>query len=136
MGACSTAIAALAHLVCIFFGASWYRKLGAGEQMAMLAEQGHWYPTLVTIVLVIVLIMWSLYALSGAGLIVRLPLLRLGLSVITCIFILRSLTFVWLMQWFPDNSLTFWLISSGICLGIGLCYAIGTYQSWSTLGVK
>lgn len=36
--------AALLHLICIYFGASWYRYLGAGEKMAEMAEQGSKYP--------------------------------------------------------------------------------------------
>ena len=35
-----SAIAAILHLACIYFGAPWYRLLGAGEHMAELAEQG------------------------------------------------------------------------------------------------
>ncbi|KKK66980.1 hypothetical protein LCGC14_2958640, partial [marine sediment metagenome] len=35
-----SAIAAILHLGCIYFGAPWYRFFGAGEQMAQLAEQG------------------------------------------------------------------------------------------------
>ena len=32
-----SALAALAHIGCIYFGASWYRFFGAGEQMAIMA---------------------------------------------------------------------------------------------------
>ncbi|MGQ4584278.1 hypothetical protein [Lysobacter sp. F60174L2] len=34
------AIAALLHVGCIIFGASWYRFFGAGERMAQLASAG------------------------------------------------------------------------------------------------
>jgi hypothetical protein len=129
---CSFA-AAMAHLGCIVFGGDWYRFFGAGEQMASMAEQGLWYPTIVTSVLVVVLLVWSLYALSGARVIVRLPFLRLALCVITAIYLIRGVTFFWLMPMFPENSLTFWLVSSLICLGIGALYSIGTYQVWSEL---
>ena len=132
-GAFFSAVAALAHLACIIFGGDWYRFFGAGEQLALLSEQGHWYPTVVTSVIVVVLFIWSLYALSGAGLILRLPLLRLGLCVISSIYLLRGIAFVGIMPMFPENSLMFWLVSSSICLMIGTCYAIGTYQAWSIL---
>src|SRR5690606_39322494 len=59
--------AALAHLGCIVFGGDWYRFFGAGEQMARMAEQGLWYPTIVTSVIVMALLVWALYGLSGAG---------------------------------------------------------------------
>ena len=132
-GALFSAVAAVGHLVCIILGGDWYRFFGAGEQLALLSEQGHWYPTVVTSVIVVVLFIWSLYALSGARLIVRLPLLRLGLCVISLIYLLRGIAFAGIMSMFPENSLMFWLVSSSICLMIGACYAIGTYQSWSTL---
>ena len=68
-GAASSAIAALLHLGCIVFGPSWYRFFGAGERMARLAAAGHIVPALVTVGIAAVLIVWSLYALSGAGVI-------------------------------------------------------------------
>lgn len=128
-----SAMAALAHLGCVVFGANWYRFFGAGEQMARMAEQGLWYPTMVTSVLVMVLAIWSLYALSAAGVIRRLPLIRLALCTISAVFVLRGIGFVALMPMFPENSLTFWYVSSAICLTIGLCFAVGTYQQWKQL---
>lgn len=128
--------AALAHLGCIVFGGDWYRFFGAGEQMARMAEEGLWYPTIVTSIIVVVLLVWGLYGLSGAGAIKRLPLTRLALIVITSIFLLRGVAFVGLMPMFPENSLAFWLISSGICLFIGGLFALGTWQQWSDLGSK
>lgn len=131
-----TALAALAHIGCIIFGADWYRFFGAGEQMAQMAEAGDWYPAVVTSVIVIFLAIWSLYALSAAGVIRRLPLLRLALCLIASIFLIRGISFVMLMPMFPENSLTFWLVSSGICLMIGILYVVGTYQQWAELGGK
>ena len=131
-----TALAALAHIGCIIFGADWYRFFGAGEQMAQMAEAGDWYPAVVTSVIVIFLAIWSLYALSAAGVIRRLPLLRLALCLIASIFLIRGISFVMLMPMFPENSLTFWLVSSGICLMIGILYAVGTYQQWAELQSK
>ncbi|WP_448569270.1 hypothetical protein [Thalassotalea ganghwensis] len=132
-GALATMLAAFAHLGCIVFGAQWYRTLGAGEQLALLAEQGHWYPTAITLVISIILIVWSLVALSAAGVIIRLPLLRTALCLIMTIFLLRGSLFFLLMPLFPENSMTFWLISSAICLMIGMLYGIGTKQVWSQL---
>ncbi|MFM4805880.1 hypothetical protein [Aeromonas bivalvium] len=127
---------ALAHLGCIFFGSEWYRFFGAGEQMARMAEQGLWYPTIVTSIIVLVLLVWMLYGLSGAGVIKRLPLTKLALILIASIFLLRGVSFIGLIPMFPENSLTFWLISSGICLVIGSLFALGSWQQWSVLGAK
>ena len=127
------ALASLAHFGCIVFGADWYRFFGAGEQMARMAEQGLWYPSIVTAVLVTVLASWSLYALSAAGVIRRPPFIRMILCLISVVFILRGIGFVALMPMFPENSMTFWYVSSAICLTIGLCFAVGAYQQWHSL---
>ena len=132
----SSAIAALAHLGCIIFGGDWYRFFGAGEQMASLADNGDWYPTIVTSVIVLVLTLWALYGLSGAKVIPKLPSLKLGLLVISFIYVICGLAFVVIMPMFPENSLTFWIVSSSICLGIGALYSVGTFQNWSTLRGK
>lgn len=84
-GAAMSALAAVLHLGCIVFGPSWYRFLGGGEQMAELASTGHWYPTVVTLAIATVLALWSLYALSGAGVIRRLPLVRVALYLVLSI---------------------------------------------------
>lgn len=126
-------VAVLLHLGCIVFGGDWYRFFGAGEQMARMAEAGHIYPTIVTSVIVALLIIWTLYALSGAGVILRFPLLRFALCLISAIYLMRGLAFVPLMPMFPENSITFWVVSSTVCLVLGLLYAVGTWQSWAYL---
>lgn len=136
IGSIGSAIAALAHLGCIIFGGDWYRFFGAGEQMARMAEDGHWYPTVVTSIIVLILSIWSLYGLSGSKVIFRLPLLKLGLIIISLIYLMRGVAFVAIMPMFLENSLTFWLVSSGICLMIGILYSVGTFQSWARLSVK
>ena len=132
-GGTLSAIAALAHLGCIVFGASWYRFLGAGEGMVRLLETGSTYPTRITLFISAVLLTWAAYALSGAGVIPRLPLLRIILCAITAVYVLRGLLFFLLMPYFPGNSLAFWLWSAGICLGIGLLHLVGLKQAWPNL---
>ena len=133
-GAALSAIAALLHLACIFFGPSWYRFFGAGERMAQLSAAGHIAPTLITTSIAAALALWSLYALSGAGVIPRLPLIRLGLSVITAIYVLRGLAGFVLAAVAPgERGVAFWCWSSLICLGIGALYLVGTKQVWSQL---
>lgn len=133
-GAALSAAAALAHLGCIVFGAPWYRFLGAGERMAVMASRGHWYPTVVTSVIAAVLLVWALYALSGAGVIRRLPLLRPVLCAITAVYLLRGLAFAPMLALFPGRSSAFWLWSSAICLAIGLVHLVGVYRVWPQLG--
>ena len=133
IGAALSALAALLHVGCILFGASWYRFFGAGEQMARMAAAGHWYPTVLTSLIVAILSGWSLYALSGAGVIRRLPLVRLALCVITGIYLLRAVAFVPFHPYFPGNSSAFWLWSSAICFVIGLVHLVGLWQAWPRL---
>lgn len=128
-----SALAALLHLGCIAFGAPWYRFLGAGEQMAQMAASGHWYPTVITLGIAVVLLVWSLYALSGAGIIMKLPLLRTVLSAITGFYLLRGIAYPVLEPNFPGNSAAFWIWSSVICFSFGVVHFIGLRHAWSRL---
>ena len=129
----SSFAAALLHLACIAGGSEWYRTLGAGPQIAEMAARGHWYPTTMAIFIAGVLSVWGLYAWSGAGVIRRLPFLRVGLIIITAIYVLRGLLFSPMQAYFPGNSSTFWYVSSAICLAIGLLHLFGLRQVWARL---
>jgi hypothetical protein len=133
VGGTFSAVAAALHLGCIAFGAPWYRLLGAGERMARMASAGRWYPKIVTLVIAAVLLVWSAYALSGAGIIGRLPYLRWVLCCVTGVYILRGVSFVPLMSRISGNSLSFWLVSSAICLVVGVVHLIGVRQVWDQL---
>ena len=132
-GAALSGLAALLHLACLVVGAPLFRLLGAGEQMAQLHIAGHWYPTVVTLALAGVLGGWSAYALSGAGAIRKLPLRRAVLCAVTAIYMIRGVAFVPVMAYFPGNSVTFWVVSSAICLLIGVVHWVGLRQSWARL---
>jgi hypothetical protein len=133
VGAALSAVAAALHLACIVFGAEWYRAMGAGEQMAELAAAGSSYPTKITLFITGILMLWSLYALSGSGVIPRLPFLRLVLCAITAVYLLRGFGFFALMTIVPGRSMTFWLWSSAICAVFGVIHAIGLKTAWSRL---
>jgi hypothetical protein len=126
-------VAAILHIGCIYFGAPWYRFFGAGEKMAVLAEQGSIQPTLITSGIVFILFIWSLYAFSAAGVIVRLPLLRLALILITSIYLLRGVAGLFLVNSPMGRSSEFWVWSSLICLSFGIVHLIGLKQQWASL---
>lgn len=126
-------IASFLHVGCIIFGASWYRFFGAGEGMAILAEQGSLRPTMITLVIVVLLAIWSAYALSGAGVIAKLPLLKTGLVVITAIYLLRGVAGFFLISNPIGRTPEFWVWSSAICLAIGLFHLLGLKQIWSKI---
>ena len=110
-----SAIAALIHISCIVLGGDGYRFLGAGEPLALMAEQGHWYPAVITLFISSVLFVFSVFAASGAGIIRKLPFLKLGLIIISLIYLSRAVGFAFIMPMFPENSLTFWWVTSSIC---------------------
>ena len=123
-------MAALLHFACIAWGADGFRFLGAGEPLVSMSAAGHWYPPVIALVIGAILSVWSLYALSGAGVMAPWPYLRLALTAITAIYLLRAVAFPLLKPAFPGNSTTFWLVSSAISLVIGLTYLTGLVQVW------
>ena len=125
--------AALLHIACIVGGPHWYRFFGAGEGMARAAARGDWTPTLITLGIAAVLMVWAAYAFSGAGSLPRLPLLRTGLIVITGAYLLRGLVFVPLHLWRPQHSDSFAIWSSLIVMVYGAVYAVGTFKTWRHL---
>jgi len=98
-----------------------------------MAEKGHWYASFVAFAIGALLAVWAAYALSGAGLLRQLPYVRLVLSTITGIYLLRAVAFPLLKPAFPENTNTFWLVTSGICLVIGLVHLVGLRQVWGQL---
>lgn len=130
--------AAALHLCIIVGGPDWYRFFGAGEAMARLAESGSRYPTVVTTGIALILGVWGLYALAGAGLIGRLPLLKTGLCLITAIYLVRGLAgliapFLSTHPAISQNSTSFWIVSSLICTAFGVVHLLGLINSWNRL---
>lgn len=128
IGAALSALAALLHLGCIVFGASWYRFFGAGEQMAVWAEQGNLIPTLITSGISLMLVTWSIYAISAAGAIGRLPFLRPIIIAITAVYLIRGIGGFFLIVSPGENSAEFILWSSAICCVYGGVHLIGVWQ--------
>ncbi|HYH79113.1 MAG TPA: hypothetical protein VEX86_04930 [Longimicrobium sp.] len=134
-----TAAAALLHVGIILGGPDWYRFFGAGERMARMAARGAIYPTIVTAGIAAILGVWALCAFSGAGVIRRLPFLRLALTLIAAVYLARGILgipAVLAMDAPYMNELkaktTFMVVSSAICLVLGLCYAVGAARIWKT----
>lgn len=127
-----TGAAALLHAAIIVGGSPWYRFFGAGERMATLAERGSHYPAMLTACIALVLGVWTLYALSGAGIVRPLPFLRPILVIIAAVFTLRGLLGVpaVLLASAPymlelRTRMLFMLVTSALCLVLGVCYTIG-----------
>lgn len=127
--------ASVLHLACIIGGPDWYRFFGAGEGVARAAARGSWVPAVMTLGIATVLAIWAAYAFSGAGLIARLPLLRIGLIVISGIYLLRGLLIIPVLIEPPART-AFNIWSSLIVLVYGLVYAVGTRLAWPALSQK
>ena len=131
-GGVLSAVAAALHLAIILGGPEWYRFFGAGERFAQAAASGAAWPGLITAGIAAVLALWAAYAFSGAGLLPRLPLLRLGLVVIAAIYLLRGLALVPAL--IKGDAFMIW--SSVIVLLYGAAYAVGTWRGWASLGAR
>ena len=132
-------LAAALHVAIIFGGAAWYRLFGAGESMARAAERGSASPAITTSVITVLLTLCGLYALSGAGAIGRLPLVRPALVLITTVYLGRGLLGFFALR-LTDNayihelSFRFWFVSSLVITTVGAIHAVGIYDAWTDLG--
>jgi hypothetical protein len=135
LGGVLTAVAALAHVGCIVFGAPWYRFFGAGERMARMADAGQPMAAIVTAAIAGVLALWAAYAFSAAGLLPRMPWPKLALSAITGVYLLRGLAGIGVALFVAktEQGTPFWWWSSAICLGLGLLHAWGLSRVWERL---
>ena len=130
-------LAAVLHIGVVIGGPSWYRFFGAGESMALMAEKGSLKPTIITLGIAAVLIVWGAYAWSGAGFSPSMPFTKWALSAITAIYLIRGLgglvaPFVTDHPQIKQNSTAFWIWSSVICLVIGAFHLIGIMALWQS----
>ena len=88
----------------------------------------------------LVLVLFGLYALSGAGVIRRLPLLRLGLIGISSLFLLRGLFVVFsvlaILGILEGQLLIQGEISMLVFLAAGIAFAVGTVLNWRAMQVR
>jgi hypothetical protein len=137
VGAALSALAALAHVAIVIGGSSWYRFFGAGEKFAIAAEQGKLFPAFVTLGIALVLLVWSLVAISGSGALPSFPFLKIALCLITGIYLLRGFGgfVILLTPIFSKLKLTstFIVVSSLICLVYGVVHLVGLMQVWDKI---
>lgn len=127
------AVAAAAHLACIAIGAPAYRFMGAGEKVVRAVGAGKRQPALVTSAVAAILMACAAYALSGAGVIARLPSTRVVLLLVGLSYLGRALAFPFLRRVFPGNSVLFWMVSSSLCLLAAFAHIYGPVSRWGTL---
>lgn len=132
VAAALTALAALLHLVVIVQGPRGYQWCGAGNRIVAAARSGSRVPAALTSMICGVLLAWAAYALSGAGLIAPLPLLRPMLVAIASVFLLRALLGPFVLVGNGRSARFVW-VSSAICLVYGLLFLVGLVQRWDAL---
>lgn len=127
-----TGAAALLHVAIIIGGPDWYRFFGAGEGMARLVARGSLYPAVLTAGIAVALAVAALYGLSGAGVVRPLPGLRLVLCLVAAVFLARGLLGVPVVLLGSGlylaelrSRLLFMIVTSLVCLALGLAYAVG-----------
>lgn len=85
-------------------------------------------------------LIFGLYALSGAGSIRRLPLLRLGLIGVSSLYLLRGLLLIpsvlVVLGVIPGQILVQGILASLVFLAAGLAYATGTALNWKDMRVR
>ena len=88
----------------------------------------------------LVLVVFALYALSGAGTIRRLPMLRFVLASISVLFLLRGLfivlTVLEILGILTGKILIQGVISHLVFLAAGIAYAVGTVLNWKAMRVR
>jgi hypothetical protein len=88
----------------------------------------------------LILVVFGLFALSGAGSIRHLPLLRLGLIGISSLYLLRGVFFILtvLTLWgiLDGEILIQGVISHLVFLAAGIAYAVGTVLNWKEMQIR
>lgn len=126
--------AALVHIIGWAMGPEAIAFLGAPPYIVQSMEEGTADAPLTIAVIVAVLSIFAAYAFSGAGILPRFPFLRVVLSLIALLFILRGVLIVVQVQ-SADLSVPFDVVHLGlsaIVLILGVLYAIGAWKLWRT----
>lgn len=116
---------AAAHMSCIYFGPECYAAQMAPPQIVESAKNGTYLAPIGTTFVSLIFVMLGLYALSGANVIRRLPLLKLGIYTIATLCIIRGILPLQLWARHPDrvNDVVFY--TGIVWLATGLLYLFG-----------
>ncbi len=140
------AMGALLHLAAVVIGANAYAWLGAPAGLVAMVGTASFRPAVSCFVIAGLLLLGSAYGFSGAGLGPRLPARRLVLSVIAVGLIARGILLPIAAAWQPHllsgicgrcHAVTgFVLLTSALCLIVGVGYAVGAFRPASNNSFK
>jgi len=126
-------IGALLHIAIMIGGPDWYAFFGAPEGLVQMASAGNLRAPISCLIIAGILFVFAAYAFSAAGLIKRLPLLRMITGLIGTVLILRGLIFMPLILWKPGTLSgicdcrsidTFVVVTSLLCFLMGIGYGL------------
>ena len=119
---------AVAHLSCIFLGSECFSAQMAPQQVIESAKNGTWLAPVGTIFVSSIFLIVGLYAISAAGIIRKLPLLKLGIYTIASLCIIRGVLPLQLWMRHPEkvNSVVFYI--GIVWLVTGLLFLFGYLQ--------
>lgn len=120
-------VTALAHMSCIFLGASCYKAQLAPPLIVRSAVEGTLVAPIGTILVSSLFLACALFAISGAGMIRRLPLTRIALMTISIVCLVRGLATIPLFLYAPALTSTFDIVAGGIWFVVGCLYLYGFY---------
>ncbi len=123
-GGWANLVIAAAHAIGLLWAWTMFRAVGIEGDMRLLAESGAALPYVVTLIVAAGFSLFGLYALSGAGDLRRLPLLRTGLVVIAVIYLWRATWVIGAISAGDGAQVAFAVIA----LLVGLCYAAGAFR--------
>ncbi|WP_222937657.1 hypothetical protein [Spartinivicinus ruber] len=118
---------AVAHLSCIFIGPSCYRTQMVLPEIVQSTVDGTLVAPVSTIVVSLLFIACGFFALSGAGIIRKLPFLHLGLMCISALCVLRGVSTIPLSFLFTEMVSTFSLSAGVIWLLTGMLFMYGYF---------
>jgi hypothetical protein len=125
-------LVALLHAIIAIKGGVWYIYFGAGEQMAILSEQGSKIPPAITFSISMFFVALTFYSLSGCGRMRPYPLVKPALLIAGIILSIRGLMIfpLFVLSFYPEHHLYFREIMFCIIpLIMGVLFLIG----WNTV---
>jgi hypothetical protein len=113
------------HVGAVLAGPAWFAFFNAPPGVVASARAGTWLAPLSALVIAGLMALCGLYAASAAGLVRRLPLLRLGLAGMATVCLLRALLLPALAISHPELRNTFEVVSALIWGAAGVGFAVG-----------
>jgi hypothetical protein len=133
----AASVGAVLHVAILFGGPSWYAFFGAPRGLVEMARVGSLRAPISCLIIAAILAMFAAYAFSGAGLVRRLPFLRLASASISAVLLLRGVLFAPLILWRPSVLFgicdcrsvdTFIILTSALCIAMGIGFALAAWS--------